>query len=218
MFQHPARRTAALFGLALIALALGVLVLAPASTSAQASPSATIPQVTLSPANEVPPVTATVSGFFSATLHQDSLDFDLSADGATFTMAHLHMAAKGVNGPVVVPLYNNTAGQGAIHVTGTITAKDLTGPLANNWQGFTAALAAGEIYVNVHSADHPAGVARAQLPATSLQSAATPVAPNTGNGAAASGGWSGSVLFGSAVLSLLGAVVLAYAWPRRRQE
>lgn len=203
------------FGVALVAIGLGLLVLAPAGGAAQTPPSAAVKQLTLTPGEEVPPVTANIVGYFSGTLRDGAFDYDLSADGAKFTMAHLHMAAKGVNGGVVVPLFNDPGGQTAIHLTGTITVKDLTGALANNWDGFVAALGAGNIYANVHSDVNPAGAARGQLPPTALPAA--PSAPKTGSGTADASGWPDSVLFGSALVTLSGVVGFAFAWVRRRE-
>jgi CHRD domain len=217
MFGRFTREAGVAFAIALVAIGLGLAILAPATGSAQTPPSAAIKQITLTTGEEVPPVTANVTGFFSGTLRDGAFDYDISADGANFTMAHLHMAAKGVNGGVVVPFFNDPKGQPSIHLSGTITVKDLTGALANNWDGFVAALAAGNIYANVHSDVNPGGVARAQLPPTSLPSTsltATPAPPKVGSGTVSTASWSGSVLFASA-LTVAGVVLLGYAFSRR---
>ena len=71
--------------------------------------------------------------------------------------AHIHKAAAGVNGPIVVGLFSGVAGSGATNgrlAEGVITASDFSGPLA----GMTMAdllelLQSGDAYVNVHTND-----------------------------------------------------------------
>ncbi len=196
-------------------VAVGLLLLAPGHTHAQATPSVQIKQITLTPGEEVPPVSANVLGYFSATLRDGALDYDISGDGGNFTMAHLHLGAKGTNGPVVLPLFSHPEGQSAFHVTGTVTAANLTGPLAGDWNGFLAALARGDIYANAHTSDHPAGVMRAQLPATSLPS--TPVPPRTGSGAPHDATLPTTDLLGIALLALAGGAATTFVVARRRR-
>jgi hypothetical protein len=85
--------------------------------------------------------------------------------------AHLHMGAKGVNGPVVVWLYPHPDGppvqipgqfEGQL-ASGTITPDDLRGPLAGNWPAFIRALDRGLIYANIHTVAHPPGEIRDQV-------------------------------------------------------
>jgi hypothetical protein len=78
-------------------------------------------------------------------------------------MGHIHMAAPGVNGPIVVWLFPSTApspnpvGGGRLDgviARGTITAADLMGPLAGHpLSDLVAAIQAGNTYVNVHTND-----------------------------------------------------------------
>ena len=194
--------------LTMAALGLAMVITSAAPTSAQTPPSATIRQITLSGGEEVPPVTANATGYFSGTLTDGKLEFDLSAVGPELTMAHIHAGAKGTNGPVVAFLFGPVdPGVGALHPTGTITQANLVGPLAGNWKGFADAMAKGELYVNAHSKANPGGVIRAQIPATSISS---PKPPATGEGATAgSSGLSGStqgagmLLIGVALTSLV---------------
>lgn len=188
-----------------------------AQTPAPTAAPITIPQLTLTPGEEVPPLTVNVLGYFNGTLRTNAFDYDLSGDGAVFTMAHIHMGAKGTNGPIVATLYTN-AGQNAFHVTGTITPADLSGPLAGNWNGFLTALAQGQLYVNEHSVANPGGTARAQIPPTGTAPPATPTpaAPRSGSG---SGGAGDSVpLPGVLGLGLVVVALAGAAWSVTRSS
>jgi hypothetical protein len=145
--------------------------------------------VILTGAEEVPPVGSDAAGKFTATVSGNTLTYHLQVTGTGLTMAHLHLGAKGTNGPVVVPLFNNATGVNAIDVSGTMTVNDLIGPLQGDIAGFMAALRAGNIYVNAHSLAHPAGVIRAQIPPVAI-----PTAPSTGTGTAATTGTNGFTL------------------------
>jgi hypothetical protein len=71
--------------------------------------------------------------------------------------AHLHMAPKGVNGPIVVPLEPPEEGSGpndSADISGTITDDDLTGPLEGKTVAdLIAAIEDGDIYLNIHTSD-----------------------------------------------------------------
>ena len=98
-----------------------------------------------------------------------SLEYKLiAANIENVFMAHIHMVptgpAPGVNGPIVVWLYPSTAvgvqaplGGGRIQgviAQGTITADNLTGPLAgHSLEDLLAAMRNGQAYVNLHTND-----------------------------------------------------------------
>lgn len=201
--------------LAIAALGMGMLLAAPHKISAQAGPSADIKQLTLTTAEENPPTTANATGKFSGTLRENSLDFDLSAVADGIIQAHIHQGAKGVNGPVVAFLFGPADPTvDAIHPTGTITVANLVGPLAGNWKGFSDAMAKGELYVNVHNTANPAGVVRAQIPATALPVAPKP--PATGSSASVDSGPSTFQITGGVLLAgAVGALALYYVQRRR---
>jgi len=72
--------------------------------------------------------------------------------------AHIHLGAAGANGPVVAFLAGPfTAGGGrtdGVLAEGTITAANLTGPLAGHpLSDLIAAMETGNAYVNVHTND-----------------------------------------------------------------
>ena len=93
--------------------------------------------------------------------------------------AHIHIAPFGANGPVVAFLYGNVPPAGGrvdgVLATGTITAANLTGPLAGQALSvLVEAIEAGNAYVNVHTndgvgdpnsgpGDFPGGEIRAQM-------------------------------------------------------
>jgi hypothetical protein len=107
--------------------------------------------VTLSGAEEVPPVSTTASGSGHFTIGDDgAVSGSVSTTGVAGTMAHIHMAAKGQNGPVIVPLTKD----GDIYIAPA-------GAKLNEAQ--MAAYKAGNLYVNVHSAANKGGEVRGQL-------------------------------------------------------
>jgi CHRD domain len=83
------------------------------------------------------------------------------------TAAHVHFGKKGKNGPPVVGLFAGPKKEGKFSGTlaeGTITEKDLAGPLAGKTiKDFIRALHRGELYVNVHTDKYPDGELRGQL-------------------------------------------------------
>lgn len=79
------------------------------------------------------------------------------------TAAHLHLGPAGQNGPVVVDL---GAGLERNRVRSRITAADVVGPLAETADPFLSLLnelAAGNIYLNIHTEQNPAGELRGQV-------------------------------------------------------
>ncbi len=75
--------------------------------------------------------------------------------------AHFHLGQVGTNGPVVVDLDEGIQGT---RVRTTIDADDLVGPLAGmDFLDLLNELAAGNIYVNLHTAENPAGEIRGQV-------------------------------------------------------
>jgi hypothetical protein len=108
--------------------------------------------LTLSGAQEVPAVTTSASGSGWVMVNPDhSVAAKITVTGMTPTAAHIHMAAGGANGPVIVPFTK----QG----DDTFVAP----PGARLTDEQYEALKAGKLYVNVHSAKSPSGEVRAQL-------------------------------------------------------
>ncbi|CAG1006857.1 hypothetical protein BURK1_03339 [Burkholderiales bacterium] len=108
--------------------------------------------VALAGSNEVPPVSTPASGSGTVTIRPDmTVSAKITVTGMTATAAHIHQAAAGANGPVVVP-FTKTADN---------TFEAPSGAKLTEAQ--YAAYKAGNLYVNVHSAAHPGGEVRAQL-------------------------------------------------------
>lgn len=134
------------------------------------SPRVFVAEAHLSGAEEVPPVATKARGAAVFRLSDDGtvLHYQLvAAPIADVTGAHIHLGPRGVNGPIVANLLRPaacTVGPHHVRCAGTITAADLTGPLADRSLGFLlGAMHAGNTYANVHTAAHPGGEIRGQI-------------------------------------------------------
>jgi hypothetical protein len=108
-------------------------------------------KLTLSGANEVPPVTTKASGGGTISVADDgAVSGSISTTGITATAAHIHEGAAGANGPVILPL-TKEGDSFKVPSGAKFTAAQM------------ASFKAGKLYVNVHSAAHPGGEIRAQL-------------------------------------------------------
>jgi hypothetical protein len=109
-------------------------------------------QVTLSGANEVPPVSTSASGSGTVTVKADrSVSARITVNGMTATAAHIHMGAAGANGGVIVPFTKSG--------DNTFVAPDGAKMTDDQYEAYKR----GNTYVNVHSAKNPGGEVRAQL-------------------------------------------------------
>ena len=109
-------------------------------------------KVTLSASQEVPPVTTSATGSGTITVAADqSISGSIKTTGIKATAAHIHLAAAGANGPVIVPL--------------TKVGEDgwTVGPGAKLQDAHFQAFKDGNLYVNVHSAANPNGEIRGQI-------------------------------------------------------
>lgn len=150
--------------LGLFALGLAVVTAAVAGVNANWS-------VHANGSQEVPPRDSQgqAQAIFHLAPDGNSIDYKLTAANIeNVFMAHIHMVADtpapGVNGPIVVWLYPSTAvgvqaplGGGRIQgviAQGTITADNLTGPLAGGTlEDLIDAMRTGHAYVNLHTND-----------------------------------------------------------------
>jgi hypothetical protein len=144
------------------------------SPSAAAKPTFT---ATLSPANEVPPITNAESvGRGDATITFDATrdaagnitaatatfvaNFSGFPNGTPINIAHIHPGAAGVNGSVLVSTTLASGevvlatGSGSFTKTAITVTPEVAQAILNNPAGY---------YFNVHSTLNPGGVARGQL-------------------------------------------------------
>lgn len=107
--------------------------------------------VKLTGAEEVPPISVPGSGNGSFTIGADgTVSGGVTTSGVQGTMAHIHLGAKGQNGPVIVPLTKNGD-----------TYSAPAGAKLNDAQ--MQAFRSGNLYVNVHTAQNKGGEVRGQL-------------------------------------------------------
>jgi CHRD domain-containing protein len=129
--------------------AAALLAAACAQTSVPASSGA---NVMLSGTQEVPPVSTAATGSGTITVLMDrSVTGSVMTSGVAGTAAHIHQAAPGQNGPVIIPL-TKTA-DNVWSVPAGIRLNDI------QYEAFKL----GNLYVNVHSAANPGGELRGQL-------------------------------------------------------
>jgi len=101
---------------------------------------------------EVPPVTTKATGDGTITIKPDmSVSGKVMTSGVAGTMAHIHIGKAGTNGPVVITL--SKSGDNGWMVPEGSKLGDAE----------YKAYKAGELYVNVHSAEHKPGEIRGQL-------------------------------------------------------
>ena len=134
-----------------LVVAIAAVVLAGCSSMPAWMPGSGAIKVTLTGAEQVPPVSVQGSGSGSFRVAEDgTITGSVTTKDVQGTMAHIHRGAKGANGPVIVPLDKNGD---------TYTApagRKLTAEQIND-------LKAGNLYVNVHTNRNKGGEVRGQL-------------------------------------------------------
>ena len=109
-------------------------------------------KVTLSGSQEVPPVMTSASGVGSIMVAPDgSLSGTITTTGVEGTMAHIHEAPMGQNGPVIVPFTKTSDNVWSAPAGAKLTDAQLQ------------SLKNGNLYLHVHSATNKPGEIRAQL-------------------------------------------------------
>lgn len=116
--------------------------------------------VSLSGAAEVPPRETPGGGQGRVVYSRNSnlIQYDIRLTGLkNVTVAHFHLGAPGENGPPVTVLYGPVAAGGGTspgRLVGVVRASDLIGPMAGKTlRELAAEMAAGRVYVNVHTDD-----------------------------------------------------------------
>jgi len=106
----------------------------------------------LSGDNEVPPVKTMASGSGTITVAADgSVIGSVKTTGVAGTAAHIHVGAKGKNGPVIVPLTKGADGEWSVPPGAKLNDEQMK------------SYKAGDLYVNVHSDANKGGEVRDQL-------------------------------------------------------
>jgi hypothetical protein len=109
-------------------------------------------KVKLSGDSEVPPVKTAAAGAGTVMINPDmSVTGGVTTTGVKGTMAHIHMAAAGKNGPVIVPLVQKGDNGWSVPDGAKLTEAQ--------YQAYKA----GDLYINVHSAENKGGEIRGQL-------------------------------------------------------
>jgi hypothetical protein len=109
-------------------------------------------KVSLAGDQEVPPVTTQAKGSGTVMIGDDgAVSGTITTTGVTGTAAHIHQAAAGKNGPVIVPM-TKSGDSGWTFAPGAKLTPDQMN-----------AFKAGDLYINVHSAANPGGEIRGQL-------------------------------------------------------
>lgn len=109
-------------------------------------------KIALDGASEVPAVATTATGTATVNIKADrSVTASVTVSGMTATASHIHEAAAGANGPVIVPFVKTG--------DNTFAAADGAKLTEAQYESYKA----GKLYVNVHSAKNPGGEVRGQL-------------------------------------------------------
>ena len=109
-------------------------------------------RVSLTGAEQNPPVTTSASGQGSFTVSSDrTITGSVTTTGVNGTAAHIHTGARGSNGPVTIPLTKTGDNVWSVPPGTKLTDAQYE------------AYKSGGLYVNVHSAQHKPGEIRAQI-------------------------------------------------------
>jgi len=109
-------------------------------------------KVTLSGSEETPPVQTSASGSGVISIGDDkSVSGSVKTTGLEGTAAHIHVGAPGKAGPPIITLTKGAEGAWSVPPGSKLTDEQ--------FKNFKA----GDLYVNVHSAEHKPGEIRGQL-------------------------------------------------------
>jgi len=109
-------------------------------------------KVSLNGSEETPPVATSATGTGVIKIAKDkSVSGSIKTTGIDGTVAHIHVGAPGQSGPPIITLEKTADGVWSVPAGSKLTDEQ--------YASFTA----GNLYVNVHSAEHKPGEIRAQL-------------------------------------------------------
>lgn len=118
--------------------------------------------------NQVPPVETDAFGFAVFRVAQDGSTIDywlVVADVEDVTESHVHKGPPDFNGNAVAYLLRpveEPVSQTGLLASGTVTDEDVIWPLTEV-PGMVEQMRAENVYVNVHTTEHPAGEIRGQI-------------------------------------------------------
>ena len=139
--RHGARRIAVVVVAAALTLAFASIPVAAQEV-----------KVTLSGSQEIPPVTTAATGSGVLRVAADrTVTGSATIAGMTPTVAHIHEAPAGANGPIVVPLAKTAENTWSIPPGTTLTPAQ--------YESFKA----GNLYFNIHSEAYKGGEIRGQI-------------------------------------------------------
>jgi hypothetical protein len=109
-------------------------------------------KVTLSGNQEIPPVTTSGSGTGTFNVGEDkSVSGTVTVSGLAVTVAHIHEAPAGSNGPIIIPLTKTSDTVWVVPAGTKLTDAQY------------ASYKAGNLYYNFHSEAHRSGEIRGQI-------------------------------------------------------
>jgi hypothetical protein len=109
-------------------------------------------KVTLTGAEETPPVTTSATGQGTISVGKDhTVKGSIKTTGIEGMAAHIHVGAPGKSGPPIITLTKGADGTWTVPEGAKLTDEQF------------ASFTSGNLYVNVHSADHRPGEIRGQL-------------------------------------------------------
>jgi hypothetical protein len=109
-------------------------------------------KVKLTGTEETPPVTTSASGGGTIKVAKDkTVSGSIKTAGIDGTAAHIHVGAPGQSGPPIITLTKGADGTWTVPAGSKLTDEQ--------YESFKS----GNLYVNVHSAEHKPGEIRAQL-------------------------------------------------------
>ncbi len=109
-------------------------------------------KVTLTGAEETPPVTTNATGTGKITVNKDhTVKGSIKTTGVEGVAAHIHVGAPGQAGPPIITLTKGADGTWSVPAGSKLTDEQF------------ASFTSGNLYVNVHSAEHKSGEIRAQI-------------------------------------------------------
>jgi CHRD domain len=109
-------------------------------------------KVTLTGAEETPPVTTSAQGVGKISIAKDkSVKGTIRTTGIDGVAAHVHLGPPGQSGPPIITLTKSADGTWTVPDGSRLTDEQF------------ASFKSGNLYVNVHSPEHKSGEIRAQL-------------------------------------------------------